>query len=130
MPQAPPLLHAQTADYGALLAATRDLLAGPLDAPHLAAYRAARAACLACTGEREAALLAALGQSAPADAVAAYRRVLEDLVACERELAERAASEQAGLSEELAGLAAGRRALAGYRSPRGWDGARAVSRHV
>jgi len=130
MPQATSLLHAQAADYGALLAATRDLLAGPLDDPALAAYRAARERCLARTGEREPALMAALAASAPADAVAAYRRVLEDLVACERRLAERAATEQAGLGEQLAGLAAGRRALAGYRSPRGGEPARAVSRHV
>lgn len=135
MPQATELLHAQTADYRGLLEATRDLLAGPLDTPRVDAYRAARATCLDRTGRREDDLLAALaakpvGTPAPAQAVSAYREVLEDLVACERELAERAATARAGLAEELAGLAAGRRALAGYRSPRGWDAARAVSRHV
>lgn len=130
MPEATELLNAQTADYGGLLAATRDLLAGPLDAPRLDAYRAARAACLARTGPREDALLAALSRSAPAEAVAAYRGVLEALVDAERGLAERAAAERAGLAEELAALAAGRRALAGYRSPRGREAARAVSRHV
>jgi hypothetical protein len=130
MPHATALLAAQAADYGTLLAATRDLLAGPLDAASLDRYRAVRAACLDGTGAREEALLAALATSAPADAVSAYRRVLEDLVAAERALAERAAAEQAALGGELAALAAGRRALAGYRSPRGAEPARALSRHV
>jgi hypothetical protein len=130
MPQATQLLNAQTADFQGLLGATRDLLDGPLDGPRVDAYRAARAACLERTGPREADLLAALADSAPAEAVAAYRGVLEALVAEERRLAERAAAERAGLAQELAGLAAGRRALAGYRSPRGWADPRAVSRHV
>jgi predicted aminopeptidase len=134
MPQATELLNAQTADFQGLLAATRDLLAGPLDGPRVDAYRAARAACLDRTGPRESGLLAALAESsdpsAPAGAVAAYREVLEALVAEERRLAERAAAERDGLAQELAGLAAGRRALAGYRSPRGWADPRAVSRHV
>lgn len=130
MSQANALLSAQTADYGALLEATRALLAGSLDHAAVEDYRAHRGAWMARVAEREPRLMAALANEAPAEAVSAFRAVLEALVAAERDLAERARAERDGLAEELARMAAGRRALAGYRVPRGSEPVRAVSHRV
>jgi|GEM_PF-2327486 len=144
MPSAAALIDAQRADYAGLLAAVRALLETPGDAPGnggdgpltpeaLTAYGAARAACVARTGPRESDLAAALAQNAhaaSADAVACYREVLEALVAAEAELARRAGAVQAGLRDELARMAEGRRALEGYRLPRAATPARAVSQRV
>jgi hypothetical protein len=130
MSQAHTLLTAQTADYQALLEDTRALLAGSLEAEAIQAFRARRDARVAAIAARTPDLMAALADGAPAEAVAAYRAVLEALVAAERALAERAAAERDGLGAELARMAAGRRALAGYHPPRTSEPVRAVSHRV
>lgn len=125
-------IRAQRDDYAALLAATRGLLAGPLDPGRVAAFRAERASRLERAARREARVVAALGGPATAElaALAAeYRGVLEALAAAERDLVHRAAQERAALGAELADLLQGRRALSGYRSS-GPGTPRAVSRRI